>query len=131
MSWYKSSQDNSQEIQVQLKRLVESLTSQFPGLDLYAFYSLTGNYIEISNIDLPPAMQSQGIGTIVVKRIQEFAQSIGEPIVIRPEANPGKKGALNRFYKNLGFVPNKGRSIDYQLSSPTSSTMYWKPSEGF
>ena len=43
--------------------------------------------------------------------------------------NGGKKQALERFYKDLDFVKNKGRNIDFQLSSPISTTMYWKPEE--
>ena len=52
---------------------------------------------------------------------------MGKPIVLRPEPEPRKKKALMDFYKNLGFVANKGRKTDYTLSSPFSLTLYWKP----
>ena len=48
-------------------------------------------------------------------------------IVVMPEAERGRKSDLERFYRNLGFVRNRGRNMDYTLSSPLAGTMYWRP----
>jgi len=129
-NWYKRqkhAQDNTKEIQAQLANLSASLESQFPGLDLFVSYFAAANYIHLANIELPPEMQSQGIGSIVMQRIQEFAQSVGKPIVLSPQHNPRKKKALDTFYRRLDFVPNKGRNADHRLSMPFAPTMYWRP----
>jgi len=123
MNWYKFSQDNTQEIQIQLQRLVESLKSQYPGLDLHAYYAASADYIELQNMSLPPEMQSQGIGTKVIQRIQELAQSFGKTIALSPQADPRKKGKLDKFYKGLGFVPNRGRNSDLRITP----SRLWNP----
>ena len=63
----------------------------------------------------------------IVRKIQQYAQSVGKPIVLSPEPEKGKKAALERFYKNLGFVHNRGRHRDYRLSSFGGPTMLWHP----
>ena len=120
-NWYKLADNNSE-----LSNLVSSLESEYPGLDLSVSISKSG-YIEIANISLPKEMRNRGFGTIIINKIKDFANKLKLPIVLRPEAEIGKKHKLLNFYKNLGFVENKGRSIDYNLSSPFSRTMYWKP----
>ncbi len=105
--------------------LIADLKGKFPGLDLYVFE--TSHKVEISVIELPKDMRNQGVGSIVMKAIQEYAQSVGKPIVLSPDAERGKKAALERFYKNHGFVYNKGRNKDFTISSTFAKTMYWRP----
>jgi len=123
MNWYKISQTSNDP---QLAKLVEQLKSTYPGLMLSVWNSNNG-WIELNEIKVPKEMRNQGIGSLVIKKIQEYAKSVGKPIRLTPSPEPGKKGALQRFYRNVGFIPNKGRNIDYQLSSPLSPTWYWKP----
>jgi len=125
MNWYKTARQDY-EIQKQIQLLRDSLKSQHPGLELDLWYA-HNHYIELARIELPPEMQNQGFGHQIIKDIQEFARQLNVPIVLRPEAEKRKKTSLNRFYRDLDFVPNKGRSADPTLSSPFASTMYWKP----
>jgi len=122
VNWYKSAQVDYQK---KIKKLEKDLRSQYPGLDLALWVS--NGYVELAVLEVPKEMQNRGIGHKVVNEIKSFARKMGFPVVLRPSANHGKKKALERFYKDLEFVPNKGRNIDYQLSSPFGSTMYWKP----
>ena len=135
MNWYKKAnqinnpqdpQDpQDEEISNQLQEIVNNLTNQYEGLDLYAWYG--NGYIEIAKIEIPPEKRNQGIGHKVIETIKNFADNINKAVVVRPEPQQGKKKKLDNFYKDLGFIKNKGRNTDYQLSSPFAPTMYWKP----
>ena len=121
MNWYKISQQEGP-----LKILREKLKAEYPGLDLDVWES-SNDYIELAMIRLPKEMQSQGIGTKVIREIQDYANQVGKPIVISPQPGRGKKKSLESFYRNLGFVRNRGRNMDYQLSSFFGPTSYWRP----
>ena len=127
MNWYKIAQTEitENELSEKLQQLVQNLKSQHEGLDLIVWFG--NNYIEIAKIEVPLERRHQGIGYRVIKEIKNFAREAGVPVVLRPEAERGYKKKLDRFYRDLGFVHNKGRNTDYQLSSPFAPTMYWKP----
>jgi GNAT superfamily N-acetyltransferase len=108
-----------------LEAILSSIRSRTPFLKLDAYE--TKEKIELMLVEVPEVFRGMGKGTEIIKTLQDYARSVGKPIVIRPEAEKGRKGDLDRFYRNLGFVHNKGRSMDFTLSSPTASTMYWRP----
>jgi len=124
MNWYKEAKIDQTEV----KALEKNLMEKHPGLDLALWISNVG-YVELAVIEVPKDLQGLGIGHEVVEEVKQFAQSVGLPVVLRPSANTGKKQKLERFYKDLGFVQNKGKNTDYRLTSPISPTMYWKPSQ--
>ena len=104
--------------------LLEKIKMLYPSVDIYAFE--TPNKIELANIKVPASQRGDGAGTKIVKMLQDYAHSVGKPIVLRPEPEKGKKKALERFYKRLGFVDNRGRNMDYTLSTTFGKTMHWK-----
>lgn len=108
-----------------LDALVSAAMERHPGLRLDAYE--TKDKIELMSIEVPEGSRGAGVGTEVVRSLQDYASSVGKPIVLRPEAQRGRKGDLDRFYRGLGFVHNRGRDTDFVLSSPTSRTMYWRP----
>jgi GNAT superfamily N-acetyltransferase len=108
-----------------LDAVLSKATDKHPGVQISAYENK--HSIELMQIKVPEDARGGGIGTEIIKSIQEYARSAGKPIVIRPAAEKGRKGDLERFYKDLGFVHNKGRNVDFTLSSPTASTMYWRP----
>ena len=127
MNWYKKSQLIDQTV---IKSLQKRLMDEYPGLDLELWISNNaGGYVELAVLEVPKNDRGQGIGHEVVNRVKSFASKLGFPVVVRPSPERGKKGALNRFYKDLGFIDNKGRYKDWQISSPFSATKYWKPIE--
>ena len=109
----------------ELDSLVAELAQQHPGLVLYV--SESDVKIFIHEIRLPKDMQSHGIGSFVITKLQEYAQRQNKPIVLSPEPESRKKQALDRFYRSHGFIPNRGRNKDYSLSSFFGPTMYWSP----
>ena len=127
MSWYKKAQDETEKIKASLAELTSSLRSRYPVEQLDTWYSSVKGYIELASIRLPPEEQNKGIGHQIIQELQQFAQSVNKPIVLIPESQPRKKSALDRFYKDLGFVHNKGRKRNYQFSQPFAPTMYWTP----
>lgn len=104
---------------------ISGIESRHPEVKIQAYE--TNNKIELMQIVVPEEMRGSGVGTEIIKSLQDYARSIGKPIVIRPEAERGRKADLERFYKGLGFVHNKGRNTDFAISSPLASTMYWRP----
>jgi len=127
MNWYKFSQ-NDEKLKEEIDSIVKQLRLKYTDLELYAFLSNSG-YIEIAQIQLPPEKQNQGIGSFIIHTFQELGIKHNVPIVVRPEPDRGKKKSLDRFYKQHGFVDNKGRNKNYELSSPFSKTKYWKPEQ--
>jgi hypothetical protein len=108
-----------------INSIVDKLRTQYPGLALWVFERPTN--LHLQEIRLPINMRSQGIGSIIIKSLQEYARSVNKPIVLSPEPERGMKKKLLDFYKLHGFKPNKGKYMDYTLSSPTAPTMVWRP----
>ena len=107
-----------------MENIIEKLKQKYPFAKIAAYESKYK--IEIMQIELPPEYQNQGIGSEIIEEFKKYAIKSGKPIVLRPEVDRGRKGDLDRFYRRLGFVHNKGKNIDYALSSPLAKTMYWK-----
>jgi GNAT superfamily N-acetyltransferase len=61
----------------------------------------TADRISLSQIELLPAFQGQGIGSAIVQRLQERAVAVGKPVELRVFlANTGAR----RLYERLGFA---------------------------
>jgi hypothetical protein len=107
-----------------MEELLRQIRTRYPFVKIWAFES--ADRVELQQIEVPPEHRGSGIGTSIIEELKNYARSVGKPIVLRPEPERGKKAALERFYKRLGFVNNAGRNKDYALSAPFSKTMYWK-----
>ena len=118
--WYKFAQS-----QDDIQKLVDFFLAKYPGLVLRI--NEYENKIKLEKIFLPVALRNQGIGTEIISAIKEYSQKVGKPIVLNPEPEKGKKGALQRFYERNEFVNNAGRNRDYGLSDAISTTMLYKP----
>lgn len=105
--------------------LVAWIEAAYPSVKVSAYEN---EYkIEIMQIKVSEEMRGRGIGTKIMGMFKDYAMSVSKPIVLVPEAERGHKKDLERFYTRLGFVKNRGRSMDYRLSSPVARTMYWSP----
>jgi len=116
-------ENSNQELQVILK----DLEQKYVGLALWAYENK--NKIKLDKIEVPKDMRNQGIGSEIIKIIQDFAQKRKKPLVVAPEAERGHKKNLDNFYKGHGFINNKGRNKDYSISEPFGATMYWRPQD--
>jgi ribosomal protein S18 acetylase RimI-like enzyme len=88
------------------------------------FASERDNAIHLHNIEINKANRGKGIGSQIVAKLQAYAQKKQKPITLEAESEPGKKGALDRFYKSAGFQ-KPGRRRDYSL--PAGHTHIWRP----
>lgn len=107
-----------------MQELLDSIRAEYPFVKLWAFESNTK--IELQQIEVDKEHRGQGIGQKIIEMLKTYARMVSKPIVLRPEAERGRKKDLERFYKQLGFVNNSGRHMDYTLSSPMAKTMYWR-----
>lgn len=95
--------------------IAQDIEAEFPGLYL-DLYKTKAGYI-LGKIELPKEERGAGIGTQVMQRIVDMADSEGEVVALTPDTAFGasSKGRLEKFYKRFGFVFNKGRNKDFSF----------------
>jgi spore germination cell wall hydrolase CwlJ-like protein/GNAT superfamily N-acetyltransferase len=79
----------------------------------------------ISRIVVPENMRNQGIGSQVMNDLIAHADDANKMMTLTPSKDFGASSVdrLKDFYKQFGFVENKGKNKDYAISD----TMYRKP----
>lgn len=105
-----------------------SLIQKYPQLENLYFYVGSDNSLYLSSIRVKLEYRHMGVGKSVIRDIKKFADDHGLVITLSPE--PEKKKytkKLDRFYKDLGFVDNKGRNKDYRLGGAFGRIMYRRP----
>jgi hypothetical protein len=81
-----------------------------------------GELVTIDKIKV--SEKSGGVGTEVMKHICEWADNNFITLALTPSSDlGGNKNRLQKFYKRFGFVDNKGRNKDYEISE----SMYRHP----
>lgn len=102
---------------------VKGLKKQY-GIELGLKGSTSSNVPSLHKIVVPEAMRNQGTGTKAMQDIINYADSQNKTIALTPSSDfGGNKSRLTSFYKKLGFVENKGRNKDYEISE----SMYRSP----
>lgn len=97
------------------RELSAELEAEYPGLKLDLLGS--GDRITLSRIVLPKEGRGQGTGTAVMQRIAAWADQNGKTIGLTPSGDfGGSKSRLPGFYKRFGFVENKGKNRDFEIS---------------
>jgi len=93
------------------------------GLDIYAYER--DDRIVLSQIIVPKAVRSEGMGTGFMEELVKYADKVGKKITLTPSKDYGATSVsrLKGFYKRFDFVENKGRNKDYRISD----TMYRLP----
>lgn len=100
-----------------------SIKQQY-GIELSLKGSPSSNVLSLHKIVVPEAMRNQGTGTKAMQDIINYADSQNKTIALTPSSDfGGNKNRLTGFYKKLGFVENKGRNKDYEISE----SMYRSP----
>ncbi|EPR3391316.1 GNAT family N-acetyltransferase [Acinetobacter baumannii] len=94
------------------------------GIELGLKGSPTSNILSLHKIVVPEAMRNQGTGSKAMQDIINYTDSQNKTIALTPSSDfGGNKNRLTGFYKKLGFVENKGRNKDYEISE----SMYRAP----
>jgi GNAT superfamily N-acetyltransferase len=83
--------------------------------------------IEITNIRIRPSHRGKGIGKSIFDQLKEYAARHGIALVLSPNPDQGKRTALERFYRKLGFRPNRGRNRRDHLGTTFVMGWYWEP----
>ena len=76
--------------------------------------------IALHNIVIKETERGKGIGQAFLEDLIAYADAKGKIITLTPTREHGTYERLKRWYRQNGFVENKGRNADYRLSD----TMY-------
>ena len=93
------------------------------GIDL----SISEDMLNISLSRIVVPQQNQGVGSQIMRDITTYADSSGKTITLTPSTDFGATSVsrLKNFYKQFGFVENKGRNKDFAFRD----TMYRLPEQ--
>jgi predicted GNAT family acetyltransferase len=95
-----------------LKSDLSNIKDKFKDVDLDVYENK--GIINLSKIVIPKDMRSSGIGTSVMNELIKYADETGQKMVLTPSGDFGGNTArLKDFYKNFGFVENKGKNKDF------------------
>ncbi|MBO3640293.1 GNAT family N-acetyltransferase [Acinetobacter soli] len=108
---------------ISLDDFVKNIKKQY-GIELGLKGKASSNVLSLHKIIVPENMRNQGTGTKAMESIIQYADSQNKTIVLTPSSDfGGNKNRLTDFYKKLGFVENKGRNKDFEISE----SMYRSP----
>ena len=100
------------------------LKSDFP--DTKLSLSGKGRVVTLDKIIVPEEQRGQGVGTEIMQRLTDWADANGKTIAATPSSDfGGTKSRVRALNKRFGFVDNKGRNKDFEISE----TMYREPVE--
>ena len=89
--------------------LMKGIESEFSGVDIWLSYDKFTDSVVLSKIVIDKKLRGKGIGSAVMKRITDFADSNGMKVVLTPSSDfGGSVGRLKRFYKGFGFRNYRG-----------------------
>ena len=96
--------------------MLNELKNRYPDVIFDLRYGF--NTIELNRIVIPKELRKQGIGTEFMKALIQFANINKTLIILTPSDSFGATSInrLKKFYKKFGFVENKGKNANYQLS---------------
>lgn len=88
----------------------------------------SSNVLTLQKIIVPDSARGTGVGTQAMNEIIAYADANNKRIALTPSSDfGGNKKRLIDFYKRFGFVENKGRNKDFEISE----AMYRDASETF
>jgi GNAT superfamily N-acetyltransferase len=101
-----------------------TLVAKYPNVALDVFESPKA--IDLSRIVVPTELRNKGIGSNVMNDLIQYADETGKQIRLSPSSDfGGSPSRLRKFYKEFGFVENKGKNKDFT----TRETMIRNPKE--
>ncbi len=98
------------------ERFNDQIKLQYP--DVKAFISGGGNKpVIVHQIVVPKSERGKGTGGKIMRELLEVADRNGDTVALTPsDSFGGSVTKLKRWYASLGFVFNKGRAKDYEIS---------------
>ena len=105
---------------------IKSIESKYENKNVDLRIYEKNKFITLSKIVVPKDKRGSGIGSEFMNDIINVADTKGKIITLTPSSDfGGNISRLKKFYKRFGFVENKGRNKDYEISD----TMYREPVE--
>lgn len=106
-----------QALRENLDTLKKTLITKYPGLQLNIHKIMGRDELYLSKIIVPNNKQNEGIGTKVMIELCKYADQKNLIISLNPsDEYGGNVNKLKRFYKRFGFVENKGKYRDFEIS---------------
>jgi GNAT superfamily N-acetyltransferase len=124
--WYKTAIEQLRDLQIFENQIKTEL-----GLEEFDLHETKSGDIILDIMVVPKGSRKQGIGSEAMRRLIDYADSHGRRVLLSA-ADKGymdattSKSRLIKFYRQFGFVPNKGRYKDFQISQ----NMLRKPQGG-
>lgn len=107
------------------KDISDEISEKYPSVSIGVTGSPASGYT-INKIIVPKESRGQGIGTLVMNDILKAADDNNALLSLTPSADfGGSVPRLKEFYRNFGFIENKGKNKDFTLSE----SMYRAPSK--
>ena len=112
---------------------LESIKAKYAGrIDTIFVHERSDGDIHLASVIVSKGNRQQGIGSEFMADLVAYADANGKRVVLSPGQPDDRHGTtsrarLVRFYKRFGFIENKGRNKDYQISEG----MYRAPAPKF
>jgi hypothetical protein len=91
---------------------------QWPGVDLSLTDHNFNDETHLSMIEVPLDQRRGGVGSQIMRMVTDYADQNKRILTLSPEycgrGGPSKE-KLTAWYREFGFVPNKGRNKDYRF----------------
>jgi GNAT superfamily N-acetyltransferase len=89
----------------------KDLEADHPGSEVWVDHH--GSHVSVSKVRVPKELRNNGHGNAIMKKIIDQADREGIPVTLTPTTGlGGSKPRLIRWYRSLGFVPNKGKLME-------------------
>jgi predicted GNAT family acetyltransferase len=103
-----------------LVNFVEKTKNEHPELHSLHIYNYGDDKIKLDTIAVKPEFRKRGIGSVVIKKIQNYANEKKKSVILTagvrdPHFGTTSQSRLDKFYRGHGFVANKGRNKDYSI----------------
>jgi poly(A) polymerase len=110
-----------------IRQLEKELEAEFPQLEELNMYLGSSGDFYLDSLKVKKEERGKGIGEQIMEKIVKFADDHNLYITLHPSPEPRYKAKLDKFYRQFGFFPNKGRRKMYQFSRLFHPTMIRRP----
>lgn len=96
---------------------VDGISENYKKSGVQSSISERANEIVLNKVIVPKEARGSGVGTNFMKDLVRYAKAKGKTLTLTPSSDfGGNKARLVEFYKRFGFVENKGKNKDYEIS---------------
>ena len=113
----------NQEKQTKKKLTLDSIKEKYKNNVDVLNISENGDYISLGNLVVKENQRNKGIGQKILNDLIQYADENNKTITLTPTSEFNTKNKLKQWYKNNGFVENKGKNTDFLIND----TMYRRP----